>query len=95
MLEKLAQEYGERMTFLAPAWRSTLERTRMEANKLIPSGAVKWGLDDGEEIFSAYGVPYQPVTVLVTKSKKIADIVGGAGTEEQLRSQIEDLLADV
>ncbi len=91
-MEQLALEYGDRVAFVAPAWKASLEATAQRAAELIPSGAVRWGLDPEEEVFTAYGVPYQPVTVLIGADKTIAESWAGARSEEEMRAALERLL---
>lgn len=92
VIESISADYADDVTFLAVAWKGTLEDTREEAERLIPSGNVQWGLDAGEEIFSLYGVPYQPVTVLVTHDKIIKDTWPGVLSEAEMRAEIESLI---
>jgi hypothetical protein len=93
VVDRLATEYAEEVAFVAPAWKGTAEDTAERAAEILPSGNVQWGLDAGEEIFSAYAVPYQPVTVLVTGSGMIFDRWAGALEEAELRERIEALVA--
>jgi hypothetical protein len=52
-----------------------------------------WGLDAGEEIFDLYGVPYQPVTVLIAADQTVVESWDGIRAEEDIRASIESLLA--
>ena len=81
------------MAFVAPAWKGTLEATATRAAELLPSGQVLWGLDESEEIFALYGVPYQPATVLITSDGSIFERWSGAREEGEMREAIEALLA--
>ncbi len=92
-MDQLATEYQDRVAFVAPAWKAGLSDTSQRAGQLLTSGAVKWGLDQEERIFSAYGVGYQPVTVLVGADKTIVQTLFGAQGESSLRSAIEELLS--
>ncbi len=94
VVDKLAEEFSDRVTFVAVAWRSTLEKTAAGAANLMPSGEILWGLDEPEEIFALYEVPYQPVTVLVTGDDVIVDGWAGAPfPEAELRARVENLIA--
>ncbi len=93
VVDKLAVEYEDRVAFVAVAWKSSFEATSTRAAELMPSGAIRWGLDEGEEVFSAYGVPYQPVTVLITGSDVEVQRWPGAQTEAEIRQALEDLIA--
>lgn len=75
------------------AWKGTLEDTKAEAERLIPSGTIRWGLDDDESIFAAYGVPYQPVTMLITHDKIVKTGWPGVLSEQEIRAEIEALIA--
>lgn len=93
VVDKLATEYGDRVAFVAPAWKGTLEDTAVRAAELLVSGEVRWGLDEDEEVFEAFGVPYQPVTVLIDSGGRIVDSWAGARSEDEMRSALESLVA--
>ncbi|MDH3260980.1 MAG: hypothetical protein OEM84_08425 [Acidimicrobiia bacterium] len=93
VVDQVAVEYAERVAFVAVAWKSSFEATSARAAELMPSGAIRWGLDEGEEIFSAYGVPYQPVTVLITGSDVEVQRWPGARSEIEIRQALDDLIA--
>lgn len=80
------------MAFVAPAWKSSFEATAARASVLMPSGVIQWGLDDQEVVFQAYGVPYQPVTVLIGADGTVVDSWAGVLAESELRNAIEALL---
>lgn len=69
-----------------------MSATTEQADALIPSGTVAWGLDESEEIFSLYGVPYQPATVLIGADGTIVDSWLGAKGEAGLREALDSLL---
>ena len=81
------------MAFVAPAWKANLSATTRRANSLLRSGAVMWGLDEQQRIFSAYGVGYQPVTVLIGADKTIVHTYFGAQGSSTLRAAVEELLS--
>ena len=58
----------------------------------MPSGAMSWGLDAEEEIFGAYGIPYQPWTVLVLNGVEVTRWPG-ALSEAEIRAEIEGLIS--
>jgi hypothetical protein len=78
---------------VAPAWKSTFELAEERAAELMPSGKIMWGLDPEEEIFSLYGVPYQPVTVLIAADKTVVDAWAGVRAEDQIRSALDHLIS--
>jgi len=92
VVDQLAAEYADRVAFVAVAWKAGEAKTAERAAELMPSGAIQWGLDAGEEVFSAYAVPYQPVTVLIGADDTIVERWNGARSEEELRARIEALL---
>lgn len=53
---------------------------------------MRWGLDESEGIFQAYGVPYQPATVLIGADGTIVESWLGAREETAMRQSIEALL---
>ncbi len=93
VVDKLAQEYGDRVAFVAPAWKGTPEATAAAAAESLPSGAVMWGLDEDESIFQAFGVPYQPVTVVLDADKRVVAAWPGTRPEADIRAVLDELVA--
>lgn len=93
VIDELAAEYQDRVAFVAPAWKADLSATSRRADQLLRSGAVKWGLDERQQIFSAYGIGYQPVTVLIGADKTIVNKLFGAQGAATFRSAIDELLS--
>ena len=89
----MAADYGDRVDFVAPAWKSDFDRTEARALETFESGNIQWGLDEDEDIFEKYGVPYQPVTVLITSDRRVANAWAGTMSEEEIRSEIDKLLS--
>jgi hypothetical protein len=81
VVDNLAGEYGDRVAFVAPAWKSSFEATARRAEELLTSGAVRWGLDESESVFAAYGIPYQPATVLIAADGTVVDAWAGVRSE--------------
>lgn len=94
VVDNLATEYGDRVAFIAPAWKGTVEDTAARAAELLPSGEVRWGLDEDEEVFEAFGIPYQPVTVLIDSEGRIVDSWAGARSEEEMRAALDTLVTE-
>jgi hypothetical protein len=92
VVDSLAAEYSDRIDFVAPAWKSSLAATRDRANELFRSGQIMWGLDAEEVIFTAYGVPYQPVTVLIAGDDTVVEAWDGLRAEDEIRSALDDLI---
>lgn len=93
VVDGLAAEYSDRVDFVAPAWKSSFEQTKARAEELFRSGAILWGLDADEEIFSLYGIPYQPVTVLIAADQTVVDSWPGLRDESEIRQALEELIA--
>lgn len=94
VVDRVAAEYGDRVAFVAAAWKGTLEATAARAAELFHTGSVRWGLDTDEHVFAAYGVPYQPVTVLIGADGTIVESWAGARDEAGIRAAVERLIED-
>ncbi len=92
-MDQLATEYQGRVTFVAPAWKAGLSETSRRAEQLLSSGLIKWGLDEEQSIFSAYGVGYQPVSILVGADKTVVQQLFGGQGSSAMQAAIEELLA--
>lgn len=92
-MDSLAAEYADEVDFVAPAWKSSFEATADRAEELFQSGEIQWGLDEEEEIFSLYGIPYQPVTVLIARDQTVVAAWDGLRPEEEIRAALDDLIA--
>lgn len=93
VIDKLSAEYSDRVDFVAPAWNSSFEATEARANELFVSGQIKWGLDEGEDIFTVYGVPYQPVTVLIAGDDTVVEAWPGIRDEAEIRAALDNLIS--
>ena len=93
VVDSLAAEYGDRVDFVAPAWKSSFELTRARAAELFQSGQIRWGLDEDEDIFDLYGVPYQPVTVLIAADGTVVEAWDGLRAEADIRIALDELIA--
>ena len=92
VVDSLAAEYANEVDFVAPAWRSSFEATQARADQLFQSGLVMWGLDEDEEIFELYGVPYQPVTVLIAGDGTVVEAWDGLRAENEIRTALDALI---
>ncbi len=90
VVDAIAPDYTDDVTFLAVAGRASLEATTPRAAQLLPSGAVLWALDDS--VWSTYEVFGQPVTFAITADGVVADTWFGLRSEADIRSTL-DLLA--
>ncbi len=93
MVDSLAAEYSDRVDFVAPAWKSDFEFTRKRARELFRSGQVMWGLDEDQDIFTLFGVPYQPVTVLIAHDDSVVEAWPGIRPSDEIRAAIENLIS--
>ena len=59
----------------------------------MPSGDIMWGLDEDQDIFQLYGVPYQPVTVLIAHDRTIFTGWPGVMDEREIRAALDALIA--
>ena len=91
VVDKLAEEYDDRVAFVAVAWKGTPEATAERASELMPSGSMVWGLDASEEVFAMYEVPYQPVTVLISADKEVVERWTGLRDEHEIRAALDRL----
>ena len=78
---------------VAPAWKSGMEDTAEEADRLLRSGAVLWGLDEQEEIFSAYGVGGQPAGAIVAADGSLVSTWPGPRNVAEIRETLDALLS--
>jgi hypothetical protein len=92
VVDSLAAEYSDRVDFVAPAWKSTFDLTQARAMEIFQSRQIKWGLDAEEEIFSLYGVPYQPVTVLIAADQTVVEAWDGLRSADEIRSALDNLV---
>ena len=92
VIDAIAAEYSDRIDFVAPAWKGSSEATLAAANTYLPSGHVMWGLDEDEVIFQKYGIPYQPVTILIASDQTVVAEWAGLKSEEEIRDLLEMLI---
>jgi hypothetical protein len=89
VVDVVARDYQDRVRFVAVAGRSDYGSTEKQAAKLFSN--LEWGL--GDEIWDLYGIPYQPVTVLITGGDVVYDTWPGAVSESEMRERIDTMLA--
>jgi hypothetical protein len=93
VVDGISSDYADRVDFIAPVWKSAEEATREAAARILPSGNVKWGLDLDRIVFGLYGVPYQPVTVLISSHGLVVEEWAGVRSEQRIRESLDALIA--
>lgn len=94
VVDQISRDYADTVSFIAPAWKGTLPATTQRAKELMPSGVMRWGLDEDESVFGAFGVPYQPVTVLLAADGTVFDTWPGLRDEQSIRASLDALVTD-
>jgi thiol-disulfide isomerase/thioredoxin len=93
IVDRISADYADRVDFVAPAWKSGRPATIEAAAELFPSGEMMWGLDPDEIIFELYGIPYQPVTVLIGADQTVVEAWAGVRPESEIRAALDRLVA--
>jgi len=89
VIDAVASDYQETISFIAVAGRSDLEPTAQRAEELLTDN-VAWGLD--ESVWELYDILGQPASVMITGDDIVVDDWYGVLGEEELRKKF-DLLA--
>jgi hypothetical protein len=84
----LAEEYRSEIIFFGVSNNDTVEDGRAYAEEYD----VPYELAHAPEVWDAYGVPYQPVTVIIGADGGIATRVEGPVTYEGLKEIVEQEL---
>ncbi len=88
MIDAVASDYQDSITFLAVAGRSDFDSSAAEADRLF-SDNLAWGLD--ESIWDLFGIIGQPASVLISGDDIIVDTWFGAAGEAELRERLDFL----
>ncbi|MCY3538363.1 MAG: hypothetical protein F4Y75_02940 [Acidimicrobiia bacterium] len=91
VVDNLALEYQGQIDVVGVAWASSYEETAEVAQRLLPSGATRWLLDEDDSIFGAFEVGYQPAGVLAANGV-IVERWSGAKGEQGLREAFDQVL---
>lgn len=89
VIDQVANDYINDITFLAVAGRGDLDSTRDRAADLFSNNII-CGLDD--DIWSLYGIPGQPTSVLIANGV-VVDLWFGALAEPEMRKRLDNLVA--
>jgi hypothetical protein len=87
VVDAIAASYVDDVRFVAVAGRSSADKTAARAGELLSN--LDWGLDDS--VWETYGVPYQPVTFLISGDDVVVDTWAGALAEPEIRQKLDDL----
>jgi len=90
VIDEIAKDYAGEVVFLGVAGRAGFDETADRAAELF-SDRIMWGLDD--DIWDLYGVPYQPVTFLITGDDIVMQTWPGPADEATIRERLDDLVA--
>ena len=91
VIDAVASDYQDTVTFLAVAGRSTPEASEARVGDWFSPDRILWGYDDA--LWDVYGIPYQPISVLITSDGYEVDRIFGPASEEELRTALDDLAA--
>ena len=91
VVDAIAPDYADEVTFLAVAGRAPLDATTERAAELLPSGRVLWGLD--ESIWETYGVFGQPVSFAISADMTIVGQWFGLRSDADIRATLDALAA--
>jgi hypothetical protein len=89
VIDAVASDYLDRVTFLAVAGRSTPEDSANRVGDWFSPDRLLWGYSD--DVWALYGISYQPVTVLVSPDGRIVGGWFGALSEEEMRAELDAL----
>jgi hypothetical protein len=89
VVDQIAVDYLDEVRFVAVAGHGTLEATTERAGQWFEN--LDWGLDDA--IWDLYGVPYQPVTFVMTGDDRVLATWAGAASEDEIRSRLDEVVA--
>ena len=91
MIDAVASDYQDRVTFLAIAQSSTPEASAQRVGDWFSPNRMLWGYSD--DIGPWYGVRGQPVTVLITANGKVVGQWFGRLPEADIRAELDALIA--
>ena len=91
MIDAVASDYKDSVTFLAVAGRSTFEDSARRVGDWFSPDRILWGYSD--EVWGQYEIFGQPASVLISGDDVIVGGWFGAVGEEELRRQLDALVA--
>ena len=90
VINAVAEEYQDEITFLAVAGSSNEEDSAKRVGDWFDPERLLWGYSD--DVWALYGVSYQPVSVLISPDKKVVGGWFGALDADDIRAEL-DILA--
>jgi len=91
VIDAVAPDYQDEITIVAVAGRSTPEASANRVGDWFSPDRLLWGYSD--DVWTLYGIPGQPVSVLITSDGFEVDRWFGAVGESELRNSLDQLLA--
>jgi len=91
VIDRVAADYQDRVTFVAVAGRSSLGASAERVGVWFSPDRILWGYSD--DIWALYGIPGQPVSVLVTVGGFEVDRWFGASPESDIRVALDRLVS--
>lgn len=67
--------------------------TAAAGSSFFKSGQVYWGLDEDEDIFAKYGIPYQPVTILIAHDGTVVTEWAGLKGTADIEVLLDELIS--
>lgn len=92
MIDAVASEYQDRITFLAVAGRSSEAASRARVGVWFDPARILWAYSD--ETWRLFAVPGQPRTILISSDDVIVGGWFGTLDEAELRAEL-DRLAEI
>lgn len=89
MIDRVANDYQQDITFLAVAGRGDLGTTQERAASLFGDNLL-WGLDDS--VWTTFGVTGQPTSLLISNGV-VVDFWFGSLAESGMRERLDNLVA--
>ena len=91
VIDAVAVDYEGRVTFVAVAGRSSLEASAERVGVWFSPDRLLWGYSD--DLWALFGIPGQPVSVLITSDGFEVDRWFGALPEADMRAALDQLVA--
>jgi len=89
VIDAVASDYQDEITFLAVAGRSSFDKSERRVGDWFSADRILWGYDD--DLWPTYEVFGQPVSFLISSDDVIVGFWYGAVGEDTLREQLDAL----